>query len=358
MKKLDLYIIKKFLGTFVLSIILITIICVVFDVAEHLEKFIENKASFEKVVIDYYLNFIPYFVNLFSALFTFISVIFFTSKLAAKTEIIAILSSGISYKRFLRPYLISASIIAIGSYLLSGYIIPESSKARLAFYSKYVKNKNINKSKHIHRQLRPGVYIYMSKYSVDSNTGWNFSIDEFKEKKLVNRLTSKKIVWNEDIEKWTIYDYTIRNINGTLESIVHGKCKDTTLGMKHTEFSRGTNIKEEMTNPELSEYIDQQIVRGNGNVKEFIIENHKRSASAFSTIILTLIGVCLSSKKSRNGMGFNLGMGLALSFTYIMFMQVSITFATNGNFNEFLAAWTPNIIFGIIAAGLYLRFKK
>lgn len=358
MRKLDIYIIKKFLGTFVLSVGLIIIICVAFDYSERLDDFIENKAPAKAIIFDYYLNFIPYFANMFSSLFTFISVIFFTSKLAQTTEIVAMLASGISFKRILRPYLISALFIAVISFFLSGYIIPESSKTRLAFYKKYIKDKDKNNDKHIHRQLNPGVYAYMSRYSSRNNRGTKFILDHFENNKLLSRLTAKSIVWNNDKNKWTVYDYRIRTITDTSETMVQGMKLDTTLNMTCAEFSRGSNMKEEMTNPELAEYIEEQLAKGNSKIKDFIVEKHKRSASAFSTIILTVIGMCLSSRKTRGGMGFNIGLGLALSFTYIMFMQVTVVFAINGNFNPFMAAWLPNFIYGIIAIILYVKYSK
>lgn len=358
MKKLDLYIIRKFLGTFFFSILLIITICVVFDVSERLEKFIQNEAPLKAVIVDYYLNFIPYFANLFSSLFTFVAVIFFTSKLAYNTEIIAMLSSGISFRRIMRPYLISAGIIAIMSFMLSSYIIPHSNRVRLDFYHTYIKKKYVNKEKNIHRQIKPGVFIYMSSYNARSNTGYDFAMDEFQDKKLVKKLNSSRIKWDDNKNTWTISRYRIRTIDGDTETMEKGKALDTLLNFKPTEFSRGADIKEEMTTPQLNDYIDQQIMRGSSNVNEFKIEKYKRFASAFATFILTFIGAALASRKVRGGMGLHLGIGLGLSFTYIMFMQVSTVFATNGNMSPLLAVWMPNIIFAIIAVVLYRKAPK
>ena len=358
MKKLDLYIIRKFLGTFFFSILLIITISVVFDVSERLEKFIQNEAPLKAIVFNYYMNFIPYFANLFSSLFTFVAVIFFTSKLAYNTEIIAILSSGISFRRMMRPYLISAAIIALMSYMLSSYVIPEANKTRLEFYHTYIKKYSSNKEKHIHRQIKPGVFIYMSSYSVGSNTGYDFAMDEFEGNILKKKLTSNKIKWDSKKNTWTISRYRIRTIDGDKEVIEEGKTLDTLLNIKYTEFSRGADIKEEMTTPELNSYIKQQTMRGSSNVNEFRIEKYKRFASAFATFILTFIGAALASRKVRGGMGLHLGIGLGLSFTYIMFMQVSTVFATNGDMSPLLAVWLPNIIFAAIAVVLYQRAPK
>ncbi len=338
--------------------ILIISICVVFDVSEHLEKFIERKAPLKAIVFDFYMNFIPYFANLFSSLFTFIAVIFFTSKLAYNTEIIAILSSGISFRRLMLPYVISAGIIAVMSFVLSSYIIPHSNKVRLDFYHTYIKRQYVNNEKNIHRQIHPGVFIYMSSYNARSNKGYDFAMDEFKDKKLVKKLTSSNIRWDDKKNTWTITRYRIRTIDGDKEEFIEGKTLDTLLAFKPTEFSRGADIKEEMTTSQLSDYIEQQTMRGSGNINEFKIEKYRRLASAFATFILTFIGASLASRKVRGGMGLHLGIGLALSFTYIMFMQVSTVFATNGTMSPLLAVWLPNIIYSIIALELYRRAPK
>jgi lipopolysaccharide export system permease protein len=330
----------------------------VFDVSEHLEKFIQNDAPLKEIVFNFYFNFIPYFANLFSSLFTFIAVIFFTSKLAYNTEIIAILSSGISFRRLMRPYLISAGIIALMSFMLSSYVIPKSNKVRLEFYHTYIKRKFVNKEENIHRQIKPGVFIYMSRYNARSNIGYDFEMDEFEGKKLKKKLTSSKIRWDENKKTWTITKYRIRSIDGDKETFEEGKKLDTLISIKPTEFSRGADIKEEMTTPQLNAYIKQQTMRGSSNVSEFKIEKYKRFASAFATFILTFIGAALASRKVRGGMGFHLGIGLGLSFTYIMFMQVSTVFATNGNMSPLLAVWLPNIIFAIIAIVLYRKAPK
>lgn len=329
-----------------------------FDLSERMEKLIENEAPLKAIVFDYYMNFIPYFANMFSSLFTFIAVIFFTSKLAYNTEIIAMLSSGISFRRLMRPYLISAGIIALMSFTLSSYVIPHSNRVRLDFYHTYIKKSFVNKEENIHRQIKPGVFIYMSSYTARTNTGYNFAMDEFDGKKLKKKLTSNKIRWDEKKKTWTISRYRIRTIDGDKETLEEGKTLDTLLNFKPTEFSRDVDIKEEMTTPQLNSYIEQQTMRGSGNVNEFKIEKYKRLSSAFATFILTIIGASLAARKVRGGMGLHLGVGLALSFTYIMFMQVSTVFATNGSMSPLLAVWLPNIIYAGIAVVLYSRTPK
>lgn len=358
MKKLDLYIIKKFLGTFFFSIILLITIIVVFDVSENIEKYIERSAPLEAIIFHYYLNWIPFFVNQFGALFTFIAVIFFTSKLAANTEIIAMLSSGISFKRLLFPYFISALLIGGFSLLLSTYIIPHTSKTRLAFWDQYIGSAYRNRETNIHRQIRPGILIYMSNYSVSSSTGYNFSMDEFDGKDLKKKLTSSRVSWNEDINKWTIHNYIIRTFDHDKETVEEGVTLDTLLPISREEFSSRSDISETMTTPELSKYIKQQKMRGSSNVVELEIEKDKRLAAAFATFILTLIGVSLSCRKVRGGIGMHLGIGLGLSFSYILFQQVSSVFATNGTMNPLLAVWIPNILYSFIAIYLYFKAPK
>ena len=351
--KLDLYIIKKFLGTFFFAIILIISITIVFDFSEKIDNFIDKEAPFKAVIFDYYVNFIPYFANLFSALFTFISVIYFTSKMAYDTEIIAILSSGVSFKRLMFPYFISALIIGIFSFFLSNFIIPPANAKRLDFTETYLKKRFINKERNIHRQIEPGLFIYMTNFETSSKIGYKFSLEKFEGKQLISKLTSRSIKWNEKKEKWTIKDYVIRRIDGDKETLEKGKSIDTLLNFRPDEFSRRTNVVEAMNMMELDDFIDEQIMRGDSNISAYKIEKYRRIANPFSAFILTLIGVSLACRKVRGGMGLHLGIGLGLSFSFILFMQISTVFATNGSMNPLLAVWLPNIVFSVIAVYLY-----
>ncbi|WP_421920576.1 LptF/LptG family permease [Marinifilum sp.] len=353
MKKLDLYIIRKFLGTFFFAIVLIISISVIFDFSEHIDEFIDKEAPLKAILFDYYLNFIPYFANLFSALFTFIAVIFFTSKMAYNTEIIAILSSGISFRRMMFPYFISALIIGVFSFVLSNYIIPPANAKRLDFTATYIKKRFVNKDRNIHRQIEPGVFIYMYNWDTGSKTGYQFSLEKFEGRELKSKLTARNIKWNKKENKWTINGYFIRNIDGDKESFEHGKKIDTTLNFKPKEFGRKKNIVEAMNYHELNDYIDQQTMRGDSNINTYKIEKYKRMANPFSTFILTLIGASLASRKIRGGMGLHLGIGLLLSFSFILFLQISVVFATNGSMNPMLAVWLPNIVFTCVALYLY-----
>ena len=354
LKILDLYIIRKFLGTFVFSILIILSIAVIFDLSEKIDDFIESSAPVKDVIFDYYLNFIPYFAVLFSYLFTFISVIFFTSKMAYDTEIIAIMSSGISTRRLLLPYLISAFLIASFSFLLSNYVIPDANKVKLDFEERYVHRQPMQMSrKDIHRQIEPGVFIYMSSYSTMSSTGYDFSMERFENGQLVYKLMAVKIQFDTSINKWNINKYYIREIDGLHEKIVEGDRLDTTLNMLPGDFTRRLNVVESMSLRDLNEFIRLSRMQGETNLISYQIEKYKRWAFPFSTFILTLIGVTVSSRKVRGGIGVQLGLGLIISFLYILFMQFSSQFSIGGSLPPMLAVWLPNIIFAAIGILMY-----
>ncbi|MFR9166273.1 MAG: LptF/LptG family permease [Dysgonomonas sp.] len=351
---LDIYIIKKFLGTYVFSIILIISVAVVFDFNEQLDKFIKNNASPHAIIFDYYVNFVPYYANLFSALFVFIAVIFFTSKLADNSEIIAMLSTGMSFKRLMKPYMISAAVISIFSFVLSSFIIPPANVVRIDFQNKYIKNKKIDYAERIQIQLEPGVIAYIGRYYDNDKKGYDFSLDKFDGQQLVSRLTANRIEYDSAYH-WTLLDYTIRDFEGMREHISYGPKIDTTLAIVPKDFLISVNDFEQMTTPELYRHIKRQKERGIGQTQPFEIEFHKRFASIASAFILTIIGAALSSRKVKGGMGLNIGIGLLLSVSYILFMTVSSSFAVSGVMSPFVAAWLPNFIFIIIAAYLYKK---
>jgi len=355
-RHIDWYIIKKFLGTYFFSIALIISIAVVFDFNERMDKFMANDAPWNAIVFDYYLNFIPYFSNLFSPLFVFISVIFFTSRLADQSEIIAMLSTGMSFKRLMRPYLISAAFIAVLSFGLSSYVIPRGSVTRINFENKYYKKRKITSARNIQLQVAPGVIAYIGRYDDYSKTASRFSLDKFENKKLVSHLTAKRAVYDTlRTNHWTIKNYTIREMEGMKEKISSGVKLDSIINMDPEDFLIQHNEQQMMTSAQLGKYIKKQTRRGFGNTKEFQIEYHSRIAMAFASFILTIIGCSLSSRKIKGGMGLQLGIGLALSFGYILFQTISSTFAVNGNMSPMLAVWIPNIMYSFIAAFLWRK---
>lgn len=359
MKKLDLYILRKFLGTFFFSLLLIMSIAVVFDFTEKIDDFLTKGAPVKAIVFDYYLNFIPYFANLFTPLFIFIAVIFFTSKMAYQSEIIAILSSGVSFKRMMFPYFLGALIIGLFSYMLGGYVIPHANITRLKFETTYVKNKRESGLSNLHMQISPGTFIYLYRFYSLTETGDFFTIESFEGKRLTSKLTAQTITYDTTDGSWILKDYLIRDFKADNSmKITKGTKIDTLLNLKPSDFKVERNYFETMNNPELNNYINEQRARGVGNIEEFIIEKYKRIASPFSAFILTLIGVSLASRKTRGGMGLHIGTGIGLSFTYILFMTVSTTFAISGSMNTLLAVWLPNIIFAVIALYLYYKAPK
>jgi len=337
---------------------LIILIVVIFDISEKIDDFIEKAAPLKAIVFDYYFNFIPYFVNLFSALFTFIAVIFFTSKLAANSEIIAILSSGVSFKRLLWPYFISSLILGIFSFVLINWIIPPANQKRIQFEEIYIKNRYRNTEKNIHRQIQPGVFMYMENFNNIYNIGYKFSLEKFEDGRLTSKLLSDYVQWDSVTGKWNVFNYWIRDFEGNKEKIITGRKIDTLINMTPEEFSRRENIVEAMNYRQLNHFIEEEKEIGSDNITNWMIEKHKRLAYPFSTFILTLIGVCISSKKRRGGIGINIGVGLLLAFSYILFMQVSTVLATNANFDPLLAVWIPNILYAIIGIGLYYKASR
>ena len=355
-KRMDWYIIKKFIGTYIYSIILIISISIVFDVNENLAKFTTYHAPLRAIVFDYYANFIPYFANLFSPLFVFIAVIFFTSKLAGNSEIIAMLACGMSFKRLLRPYLISAALIAILNFFLGAYIIPKGTVVRHDFESLYKNNKKNTTATNIQLMVDRGVVAYISQYDDIRKTGYGFSLYKFEKKKLVSHMTASIIQYDTISDSryhWKARSYKIRELKGMREQIISGPEIDTLIQMEPMDLIFSKGQQETFTSPELKRYISKQQERGSGNVVQYEVEYYKRIASSFASFILTIIGVSLSSRKRKGGMGLYLGIGLALSFSYILLQTISATFAINADTPPMLAAWIPNILYAIIAYFCY-----
>jgi len=353
LKILDFYIIKKFLGTYFFAIALIISISIVFDLSEKIDNYIENEAPARAVFI-FYLNFIPYFANLLSSLFTFIAVIFFTSKMAYNSEIIAILSSGVSFRRILVPYFISAFLIASISFVLMAYVIPHANERRLNFEYTYMKESPYKVERNLHMQVDTGIYIYMRNYRPNVKKGYKFSMEEFKDNKLKSKLMADNIQWDTTKNKWVVNNYYIREItNSRKDTIIKGSKLDTTLSIKPSDLGQYTDIVTTMNMPELNDFIQKKRIQGAENIEEYLIEKHRRFSFPFSTFILTLIGVFLSSKKLRGGMGMQIGIGITLSFAYILFMRFATMFAIRGGIDPLIAVWIPNIIFSLIALSLY-----
>ncbi|MCI6338121.1 LptF/LptG family permease [Prevotella sp. P2-180] len=357
-KRMDRYIIGKFIGTYIYSIILIISISIVFDVNENLAKFTTNHAPLRAIVFDYYANFVPYFANLFSPLFVFIAVIFFTSKLAGNSEIIAMLACGMSFKRLLRPYMISAALISILNFTLGAYVIPKGTVIRHDFESLYKNNKKKTSASNVQLQVGKGVIAYIQQYDDVSKTGYGFSLDKFENKKLVSHMTANVIKYDtisDNRYQWRAVNYKIRTLKGMREQIKTGAEIDTMIMMEPMDLVFSKGQQETFTSPELLRYISKQKDRGSSNVVQYEVEYHKRIASCFASFILTIIGASLSARKRKGGMGLYLGIGMALSFSYILLQTVSSTFAINADTPPVLAAWIPNLLYFAIA---YYCYKK
>ncbi len=357
-RRIDWYIIKKFIGTYIYSIALIIAIAIVFDFNENLSKFTEYHAPARAIIFDYYANFIPYYSNLFSPLFVFIAVIFFTSKLAGNSEIIAMLASGFSFKRLMRPYMLSCVLIASLSYYLSASVIPHGTVIRHNFESLYRNSRKQTAADNVQLQVAKGVIAYIQHYDDKTKHGYGFSLDKFENKKLVSHMTAMEIQYDTIADSkyhWNVTGWKIRQLRGLREHITSGAALDTLIQMEPTDLVYSKGQQETFTSAELKDYISKQVDRGSGNVVQYQVEYHKRIASSFASFILTIIGMSLSARKRKGGMGLYLGLGLALSSLYILLQTVSATFAINANAPPILAAWIPNIIFAMVA---YFCYRK
>ena len=353
---LDWYIIKKFIGTYIYAILLIISIAIVFDFNENLSKFTQYHAPWRAIIFDYYANFIPYYSNLFSPLFVFIAVIFFTSKLAGNSEIIAMLAAGVSIKRLMRPYMLSCVVIAGLTFYLNSFVIPHGTVIRQNFETLYRNSKKNTSAEDILLFVAKNTTAYIQNYDDQYKRGYGFSLVKIKNKKIVSHLTAMEIQYDTIADSkyhWKLSNWKIRTLKGLKEHIQSGATKDTVLLMEPTDLVYSKGQQETFTSPELRDYISKQTSRGSGNVVQYEVEFHKRIAMSFSSFILTIIGLALSSRKRKGGMGLSLGIGLALSFSYIMLQTVSATFAIQDNTPPMLAAWIPNIIFAIVAYFCY-----
>lgn len=353
---LDWYIIRKFIGTYIYAILLIISIAIVFDFNENLSKFTQYHAPWRAIVFDYYANFIPYYSNLFSPLFVFIAVIFFTSKLAGNSEIIAMLAAGVSIRRLMRPYMISCVLIAGLTFYLNSFVIPHGTVIRQNFESLYRNSKKNTSAENVQLYVAKNTTAYIQHYDNQYKRGYGFSLVKIKDKKIVSHMTAMEIQYDTVADTkfhWRLSNWKMRTLKGLKEHIQSGASKDTVLLMEPTDLVYSKGQQETFTSPELLDYISKQTSRGSGNVVQYEVEFHKRIAMSFSSFILTIIGLSLSSRKRKGGMGLYLGIGLALSFSYIMLQTVSSTFAIQADTPPLLAAWIPNIIFAVIAYFCY-----
>ncbi len=372
LKILDKYILKRFIGTFFFSISLMLSIFIVFDVSEKLQNFISEKIPIREIIFDHYLNFIPYYGNLFSPLFTFIAVILFTSKMAYKTEFVAILSSGTSFKRILRPYMIGAALITMMSLILNHFIIPRSNKVRIGFEDKYINEGYNTDDKNIHRQIAPGTTLYMADYNNFSNSANQISIEKVVNNKQIGMLKAENMKWDSVNRSWDLVNVFERDLfYSPVDSGKPGMPKYIykeshkfypTMKIKIDFFPkdmiRFQSKIEVLPYFELKEFIIKEKQKGSSRIEFFEVEMYKRTAFPFATFILTIIGVSISSRKIRGGVGLHIALGLLLSCVYILFMHISTTFATSGLAQPLIAVWIPNIVFSFVAFYLYKKAQQ
>jgi len=354
---LDSYILKKFLGTFIYAIALLMVIVVVFDISENIQRFMDKNVTLSDIIVRYYLNFIPYFINLFIPLFTFISVIWFTSKLSSQNEIIAILNGGISFKRFLLPYIVGALIIASLSLILSNFIVPRTQEHFLAFKNELMNRRYVTKAV-MHIKNSSNSYIYMERWEEKTREGYVFTYEELAARSVAYKISAKTVKYNEETKKWELRNYTKRIIDSNGEEIlITGQQMDTVFNVFPRDFDQDVKIIETMTFQQLRAFIKQEEAKGSSLIKYYIIEKHKRLASPLGTMIMTLLGQSVASRKTRRGVGVHLFFGIGLAFSFIFFQQISTVFSISGGLSPWLGPWIPNFIFLVICIFM-LRFSQ
>ena len=356
---LDRYMAKKFILTFFLSLLLIIVIVIIFDLSEKIDDFVKNEAPLKEIIFDYYCNYIPYLVNMFASLFVFITVIFFTSRLASNSEIIAILSSGISFHRMMVPYLASAALIALLSLGLSMYVIPKSNATRMEFETKYVKNRNVFNLNNIHYQISPGQFVYIESFSRWNSTAYKFTIEDMDGHRLVRKVSAETAVWDSTLDGWHMRRVLIRDYTtGLKDNTQYKEEADTVIALKIKDLFNNEKTVETLPIGPLNELIRRQKLRGDANVMFASIERLRRLTMPFSALILTIIGVSLSARKRRGGIGWNIAIGIALAFSYIFFMRISEMFVYTDTLPPGIALRLPNVLYAVIAYFLYKRACK
>ncbi len=349
LKKIDIYIIRKFLGTYFYSILLLTVIIIIFDISEKIDDFIEKDAPLSAIIFQYYFNFIPYFVNMFSGLFTFIAVVYFTSRMASNTEIVAILNAGISFWRMLVPYLISGIFLTLLSFALMNYVIPFTNRDLRAFEKQYIKNPFNRPQMNMHIILEPGTYLYVENFNNIGKVGYKFTLEKFDSTGLKLKLKADMITWDSIQNSWKMSNYMLRKLEPKGEIIYQGRETDTVMQFIPADFMVDIEDAKLLTYNQLNKFIEREKMRGSTLSGQFDLEKYKRLTFPFANLVLTFIGVALSSRKVRGGIGMHLGMGIGIAFTFILLLQITSVFAVFGNLPAWIALWIPNIIYSIVA---------
>ncbi len=363
MKILDWYILKKYLVTFFFCIVLLTVMVLVIDLSEKADDFAKTKLSFTQIIDQYYLGFIPRMDAMLFPLFVFIAVIFFTSIMANRSEVIAILSSGVSYRRFLRPYLIGSLFLGGLLWWANQSLVPKANAKWAAFDARYIKfnstdQKNYSSLSNYYFRLDSFSYAGIRYYDTTTHTGNNFFIQRFKNNELVYNLHAESILWDTAKHKWKLGRVVERNINGLSENLVQSDSMKMNFNFKPRDFQRDEYMKDKMPTKDLNEFIQLEKIRGSEDVNTLLVERYTRDSVPMSVLILTFIGAIIASRKIRGGSGFHLAMGILISVLYILLGRFATVFSVKGSFDPLMAAWTPNIFFGLLVIYLYYKAPK
>jgi lipopolysaccharide export system permease protein len=353
MKLIDKYIFLKFLQTFVFVVLIIDSIVCVIDYTEKVNVFLNKKVSYSEIFGEYYLTFIPYLTNMLSPITVFIATVFITARLAARTEIIAILACGVSFRRLLMPYVGGAAILAAFTFVLTGWIIPIANKTRVAFDNKYFKGQYYHDERNIHVKVAPNTFAYMQSYNNHTRIGYMFTLEVLRNKQLEKKLSAERIEWDSVKTVWRIPNYKIHTFNGDMETVEGGTNMDTVLNLNPKDFESKHLLHETFTLTEIDAYVDEQLSRGNTQVGIFLVEKYERYTYPFAIIILTVMGVIVSARKSRQGTGMQIAIGFLLAFVFIIFVRMSRSMGQAGSLEPMVAAWLPTLIFSGITVFMY-----
>ena len=359
-KRLDWYIIRKFLMTFVMSLLFLALLIIIFDISEKIDDFVRKSVPLREIAFDYYMNFVPFFINQYSPMFVFLTVIFFTSKMTQDSEVVAMLSSGISYHRIVRPYILSAAVVAVISLVAGMWILPRANATRVEFEQKYNPYRKVKMGHDMHYKLENDVFVYFESFSAYNNTAYNFTMEDLHGGRMHSKLSAESAQYDTVSGVWKLRNYFIRDFDeGGLQDHIHsGRQLDTVFSMTREDFFRNRYTIQQLNQRELNELIRTQISRGDASVNMSLIEKHNRFSLPISAFILTIIGLSLCTKKKRGGMGMNLAAGTALGFSYILFMQFSEMFVITDTLPAQVAVWLPNALYAIIAVVLYIKAPK
>jgi lipopolysaccharide export system permease protein len=358
LKLLDWYIIKRFLTTFAFALGLFSLIAIFLDISEKIDDFIKHKPPLSTIIFGYYIYFLPWFFGMFGPIFVFLSCLFFNSKLAQNTEIIAMLNSGMNYRRFLRPYFVATAFLAIIFIVLNTYVIPMSDKHRFVFEEKWIRDRKTIETQNIREQIEPGTMLLIQSFNFLDSVGYNLSMERFENNKITKRIFATRLYWNKQSNKWTLENYRERIFNGNGQTLIKLASKDTTLPINPSEFVVKNEFISTMTNPELNEYIRKEKIKGSSRVSSFYVELYKRVSSPFSFFVLTLLAVGVSSRKTRGGTGVHLGIGIFITFAFLLSMQVFNTFGIAGIIHPAVAVWISNVIFLIVGIIVAVKSPK